>query len=491
MYSVYLDGQYLLYSTNISSLEIYDTKLTLETGKAGLFEFTVAPNHPEYGFFNELLSVITIYHDSEMVFRGRVFDTEIDVNRNKRVYCEGDLAYLHDSMIAPHTFSGTKQAYLDYIISYHNLNLSSQQTFLSGILSQDGSTDTISVVETEYKSAWDLIISQFPGTYMSIYYSDDGMILYLIDNSIHDYSGQDIRFGDNLVDINVSSENDDFFTAIIPLGAKIEGTEERLTIKSVTGNVDFIVNTTLANKYGRIFRTVIFDNITAASTLYSKGQAYINNFEKPYSSEIIAVDKSLIDGSGNALKINNIVQVYSDYHFSDSPQSFLINKIEIDITDPAKNRVYAGLLRKGITDIASGSSSTTVINQEAEQPYLIDSGESGIWTWANYSDGTAECFGKLNVQAVSTGSSIGSWYRTAEMYGSKDYPYPITFSEAPSTTIQFHTRNGNGALVWTFSVDAENQKQYLPQCYLIRPTQSSNIYGNINIIVKGKYNANS
>ena len=59
-------------------------------------------------------------------------------------------------------------------------------------------------------------------------------------------------------------------------------------------------------------------------------------------------------------------------------------------------------------------------------------------------------------------------------------------AETPALQMMFQTRNANGALLWVFSQDTETAQQYLPQCYLIKPTQATNITGNINIIGKGK-----
>lgn len=121
-----------------------------------------------------------------------------------------------------------------------------------------------------------------------------------------------------------------------------------------------------------------------------------------------------------------------------------------------------------------------------EEPVVTESGSSGIWTWKKYSDGTAECFGKINLSGIAVSATLGSWYRSETLYGINDNPYPVLFYDAPAVNMMFQTRNGNGALLWSFSSTAENAKTYLPQCYLIRPTTATNINGNINIIAKGK-----
>ena len=121
-----------------------------------------------------------------------------------------------------------------------------------------------------------------------------------------------------------------------------------------------------------------------------------------------------------------------------------------------------------------------------EQPVIISSGTSGIWTYRKYSDGTGECFGKINVSAVSVSGTLGNWFRSEVLYAATAYPYPISFSEAPSTEMMFQTRNSSAALVWSFSESASYAQTYLPQCYLIRPVSGTGINGNINIFSRGK-----
>ena len=121
-----------------------------------------------------------------------------------------------------------------------------------------------------------------------------------------------------------------------------------------------------------------------------------------------------------------------------------------------------------------------------EQPVILSSGTSGIWTYRTYSDGTAECFGKINCSQIAVNATLGNWHRSEALYEATAYPYPVAFSEAPSTEIMFQTRNSSAALIWPFSSSAENAKAYLPQCYLIRPVTAESCNGNINIIAKGK-----
>ena len=58
----------------------------------------------------------------------------------------------------------------------------------------------------------------------------------------------------------------DLVTCVIPLGAKleessIEGLEERLTIKEVHGGVDYVSDDSAVAAYGRIYKTVTWDDV--------------------------------------------------------------------------------------------------------------------------------------------------------------------------------------------------------------------------------------
>lgn len=121
-----------------------------------------------------------------------------------------------------------------------------------------------------------------------------------------------------------------------------------------------------------------------------------------------------------------------------------------------------------------------------EQPVVIDQGTSGIFNYRTYSDGTCEFFGKIPVTDYAISTVLGGWYRGANIYEATAYPYPFTMTEAPAVEMTFQTRNGLAAIAWIFSADATTAQKYLPQCYLIRPVTGTGIYGNINIIAKGK-----
>lgn len=237
-----------------------------------------------------------------------------------------------------------------------------------------------------------------------------------------------------------------------------------------------------------IYRQVIFDNITYSATLKAEAEAYLEKKAAEITSiEITAADLSGIDDSLDAYKVGQWVQVQSPNHF-DSMQTFLIKKISISLSNPADTKITIGKTKQGITDSISGISDSVsnISVPEAVQPDVIESGETGIFTWKKFSDGTCEFFGKIPVLSAEVTSALGNWYKSVAMYEANAYAYPFQMIEAPALNMMFQTRNANGALLWVFSQDAETAQNYLPQCNLIRPTTATGIHGNINIIGKGK-----
>ena len=103
--SVYC-GQLLIYSTTIDSLKLIAPKVTQEVNKTGSFEFSIYPDHPYYDLIHRFTDIITVYDDgiSEPLFRGRIVKDEKGFYNEKKVTCEGELAFLLDSVQRPYSF---------------------------------------------------------------------------------------------------------------------------------------------------------------------------------------------------------------------------------------------------------------------------------------------------------------------------------------------------------------------------------------------------
>ena len=97
MIQMFCDGV-LLYDPRSADYIVAEPKCELEVNKTGNLTFRIAPTHPLYGQIQRLKSEIAVYQDNERLGAFRVLNVEQDFNNIKTVTCEGELAYLLDSV---------------------------------------------------------------------------------------------------------------------------------------------------------------------------------------------------------------------------------------------------------------------------------------------------------------------------------------------------------------------------------------------------------
>lgn len=270
MYRVYCDGL-PIYNSKLDSLKIFSPSVELEVNKTGSFDFTLYPDHPYYSHIRKMRSIVTVYQDNYLLFRGRVLDEEIVFHNERRVTCEGELAFLLDSIQRPYDYTGTIEGFLNLLIDSHNAQVEEAKWFTVGNVTVTDPNDYIVRSNIEYTPIWDELqkkLIDLLGGYIVVRH--EGYINYL--DYLQDFtllSPQKIRFGRNLLDMKRIVKGEDIATALIPLGAKLKDaedkdTDERLTIASVNNGVDYIVDNSAAAQYGLIVKTQVWDDVTIA-----------------------------------------------------------------------------------------------------------------------------------------------------------------------------------------------------------------------------------
>ena len=112
MYKVFYDDQ-LLYLPGDQELIIFNTKLELADNKSGSFEFDIPAVNPMYDKMKKLTSV--------SIFYGRILSMEKNFYNTRTVVCEGELAYLLDSIQEPKAYHGyTVRSFLNTLLAVHN-----------------------------------------------------------------------------------------------------------------------------------------------------------------------------------------------------------------------------------------------------------------------------------------------------------------------------------------------------------------------------------
>lgn len=362
MYRVYCDD-YLIYDTRLSQLNLINPSLELELNKTGSFTFTIYPSHPYFEKLKKLKSIIKVYQDDYLIFKGRILNDTQGWYNEKQVTCEGELAFLLDSIQRPYDFmSGdlhtTVKDLFTFFINNHNSQVEPEHQFIVGNITVTDPNDYIVRSDSTYMNTWDSINDKLIdsyGGYLWIRHEEDGNYIdYLSD--FDTISSQTIEFGKNLIDLSKTTKGEDIATGIIPLGAQVgEGEDaERLTIRSVNDDKDYIYNQEAVDTYGWIFETVTWDDVTEASNLLRKGQEYLASaINLLVSIEISAVDLSAVETNINAFHLGTYINIKTNPHDLDT--LFLVTKLSIDLTTPKNNKLTLGTSYSSFTEKTSSS----------------------------------------------------------------------------------------------------------------------------------------
>lgn len=373
MYKVYCDGL-LLYHSKLENLQIFNPSVELELNKTGSFDFSIYPSHPRYGLIKKLRSIITVYQDNYLLFRGRVLDDEIGFYNAKAVTCEGELAFLLDSIQRPYDFSGGITDFLSMLITNHNAQVDEEKRFILGNVTVTDPNDYIVRSDIDYVSTWEVInkkLLDMLGGFLYVRHEDGQSIIdYLSESTL--LSPQKIAFGKNLLDLKRIRKGGDIATVIIPIGAKLKNeegqdTDKRLTIEAVNGGVDFVQDADAIAQFGTIVKTVIYEDVTDPENLKTKGQAYLSGLVKQLETiELTAADLATVDKSVLSFHLGTQVRVESTPHGID--QLFTVSKLSIKLLDPAANKLTLGKTVAAFSEAVKGvSEGQGVILQTVEK----------------------------------------------------------------------------------------------------------------------------
>ena len=365
MYKVYCDD-YLIYDTKVESLKIFSAKVELELNKTGSFDFSIFPSHPYFDKLKRLKSIITVYQDDYLLFRGRILNDEQGFYNEKQVSCEGELAFLLDSLQRPYDFlSGdnytTVEKLFAFYINNHNSQVDEAHKFKVGNITVEDPNNYVVRSDSQYLTTWESInqklINSYGGYLWVRHEADGNYIDYLAD--FDTVSSQTVEFGKNLLSLNKITKGEDIATAIIPLGAKLQDeegndTEFRLTISDINEGVDYVYNEEAVNEYGWIFKTVIWDDVNVPVNLKRKAEEYLSDaMNLVVTIELDAVDLSMMNTEISAFKMGNYIRVITSPHSLNS--SFLVKKLSIDLLNPQSNKLTLGTTYSTFTEQTSGN----------------------------------------------------------------------------------------------------------------------------------------
>lgn len=365
MYKIFADDT-LIYDSTLDQYRIGKGEITLELNKSGSFVFSLYPDHFFYDSFIKLKTVITVFKSDKIIFRGRLLNDVTDFWNNKVLTCEGELGFLQDSIIRKYFHSGTSAELFEKFIWDHNAQVDAFKQMKIGVVNINDNADHIirhmSNYETTFNNISDNLLGDSPGGYIYITHDDSDVIPTINYVSTLDrYSTQIIEFGSNLKNYTKTVKCEDIATAIIPLGAEIEDEYDdiensRLTIGLVNDDVDYVYNQEAVNKYGWIFKCVIWEDITDASELLAKAKEYVKTSSyQNITIDLTALDLHLFNSNIESFEIGKYIRVVSQPHNFD--ETMLCNKQTIDLLKPENDTVTLGYSYSTFTDRTSKSNS--------------------------------------------------------------------------------------------------------------------------------------
>lgn len=365
MYKIYKEN-IPIYDLRDDELIVLNPNLNLEINKLGSLSFNIYPSHPYFNVLTKRNTVLTVYKDDKTIYKGYIISDEQGIYNDKKIECEGVLGYLNDSIVRPYTFSGTPEEHFINLFNNHNSQVTEQQQLKIGTITVTDPNNYITRSSVNYSSTWDVLNEDLInklGGYLRVRYEEDGTYVDYLED-FDDTSTQIIEFGENLIDVLVKNNAADVYTAVIPLGAEIDnnGVTERLTIKSVNNDVDYLVNQDAFNLYGLIFaptELTTWDDVTLPSNLKTKGTSFLNNEAVMLKSslDVSAIDLNVTDEEIEAFFIYEYVRFVSSVH--NINQTYLLQKISIPMDSPQDMKITLGKETNSLTGIEMSNKQNT------------------------------------------------------------------------------------------------------------------------------------
>lgn len=371
MYKIYNDNT-LIYDSALEDYVITKGLVTKETNKSGSFVFTIYSSNPYYNAIHKMKSIIRVYKGDKLIFRGRPIKEVLGFYKDKTFTCEGELGFLLDSIMRPYSFTGTPEELLRLFIDVHNSQVEEDKRFTVGTVTVTDPNDYIVRSNESYESVstnlFDKLIETLGGYLFVEDNNGERVINWYADSPYR--SGQSIEFGENLLSFTKTNGAEDIATAIIPLGYEIEnettGEKTRLTIAEVNNGLDYIYDADAVNLYGWIFKTETWDDVTIASNLKSKGEAFLREkIKQSITIELSAIDLSLMDKSIDSFELGYYIHILSGPHNLDD--DYLLEKQTIDLLKPDNDKITLGYSYKSFTDkTASYNNRNNTLAQKVE-----------------------------------------------------------------------------------------------------------------------------
>lgn len=353
MYRITCGGA-TLYDPDNPVLQLLSGTLKTGTNLAGTLTFALAPAHPYRDRVQVRRSVVTVYRDAEIYFRGSPNSVAEDDGGLVTVTVEGALAWLNDSVQPFGEYHEMPlRAYLETLVANHNAATDDFKHFTVGSVTVTDANDSLyrhSNFEHTKDAISDKLVSRLGG-YLQVRWENGVQYLDYLADYGH-VNAQGVHFGQNLLTYARSLPSSSLATAIIPLGCRLKDetgadTDERLQIDN--GGKNYVWDAEAVERFGWIFDTAVFDDVTLRENLLSRGYSTLESRKAlPATVKLTAVDFGALDGQYERITVGDLLPVVSAPHNIDT--FMMVAEMTENLTDPGKSTVTLNRTSATMTD---------------------------------------------------------------------------------------------------------------------------------------------
>lgn len=350
MIQIFAD-QVLTYDSRLEDYDLQGLKVTGGLNKGGTAEIVMPPSHPAYSVYQSYKTIVEIFRDGLLKFRGRALYPADNVYNQRTVVCEGEFCFFKDAVSRPYLHQDTPAAVFAAVVADYNNQVESIKQFKIGTVTVTDPNDYIRLESESAESTQDTLnklLERCGGYIVFTTDPEDGKRVVNWYASLGYHSDQVIEFGENLFDFSRSGANTSLATAVLPYGAKDSVTGKRVTIESVNDGVDFIQDDDAVELRGFIIKPVNWDDVTEPANLLRKAQEWLEtNRNIVETLQLTALDLSYMDKTIDSFQLGDTIRVRSKPHKVD--EDFLLTERTEDMLNPANSQITLGKEQRTLT----------------------------------------------------------------------------------------------------------------------------------------------
>ena len=367
-------GDRLAYDSRLEDYKLLGLPVTEGLNKSGTAQLIMPPGHPLYSSFVSYKTLVTIYENDGLVFRGRALYPADDFYRCRTITCEGERGFFRDGVIRPYLYQDTPAAIFAHALSLYNAQVDEFKRFALGEITVTDANNYIRMESTTAEK-FDVFFNKLVercGGYITFHTNETGERCANWLDEIGTQSTQPIEFGENLLNYEQSGASPDLATVIVPYGAQLEdGT--RVDITSVTENgEDYLQDDEAVALRGTIVATVTWDDVTEPANLKTKAAQWLAEHKLALNSlKLTALDLSKMDRSIGSFHTGDRVRVVSKPHGVD--EWFQLTDRVRNMLDDASGEITLGKTSASLVgaDVATATANSIAMERQKQEIYAV------------------------------------------------------------------------------------------------------------------------